>query len=70
MPVAAGDRFFSNFEWTEALLNLDCQNDLPLYCFGPLAPPAPALPPPALLALAVLLLAGGAYLYRRRQAVG
>ena len=47
----------------------DCNENFRLYCFGPLPLPAPALPPLALLALGVLLLVGGAYLYRRRQLV-
>ena len=65
-----GDGFATDSGWTEAFQLLCSDDDTAIYCFGPLTPPAPALPPPALLALAVLLLAGGAYLYRRRQAHG
>ncbi len=55
--------------WTEAS-DEDCESEiLNIYCFG--APvPVPTLPLSALIALSVLLLAGGAYLYRRRQLAG
>ena len=64
-----GDPTSSGNGWTEAFFP-QCQVPAPLYCFGPLAPAAPALPLPAVLVLGALLVAGGAYLYRHRLAAG
>jgi len=65
-----GGASFVSDRWTRAGL-LNCSNpSSQVYCFELPAAVVPTLPPIALALFAAMLLAGGAYLYRRRQAVG
>ena len=67
-----GRAAMTDTEWTRAGSGFcDDASDASFFCVGFLpAPVAPTLPPFALALFAALLLAGGAYLYRRRQAAG
>ena len=68
-----GNSAFADSRWTAENQGepIGCQDDEErIYCFELPAPVAPTLPPIALALFAAMLLAGGAYLYRRRQAVG
>ena len=65
-----GASMASTNNWTDNA-NATCDSSvLGIYCFEQDAPIAPTLPTPFAIALVVLLLGGGALLYRRRQAQG
>ena len=70
VPRNSGDHGRSHHATAEWTLHgsTSCVVPLGVYCFGALAS-VPLLPLPAMIVMAVLLLAGGVYLHKRPQAV-